>query len=157
MLSSDQRHGNAWLEVGINDLALKVLRKVGVATGSADWGYSNQESGYAKQKPVRSMALPASYALIPRGRRPRARLEVLRTETGIFQRRPMRKHRAEQERRKVVTLLSKSSDAGVLLFSRAPIYVGISRAVFRHARYLTGSKGNVCCFESWNLCSLVLN
>ena len=44
----------------------------------------NQESGYAKQKAVRSMALSASHALILHGRRPRARREVLRAETGCM-------------------------------------------------------------------------
>jgi hypothetical protein len=35
-------------------------------------------------------------------------VQTLRTETGISQRRPVRKHRAEQERPKAVTLLFTS-------------------------------------------------
>jgi class 3 adenylate cyclase len=72
----------------------------------------NQESGMpmllCEAKAIRSMALYASHTPIPRGRRPCARREVLRTETGRSQRRPVRKHRAEQERPKAVTLLFTS-------------------------------------------------
>ena len=45
---------------------------------------------YPKQKAIRGMAIYASHALIPRGRRPCARREVLRTETGRSQRCPVR-------------------------------------------------------------------
>ena len=72
----------------------------------------NQEFGMpmllSEAEGTRSMALYASHALIPRGRRPCARREVLRTETGRSQLRPVRKHRAEQERPKAVPLLFTS-------------------------------------------------
>lgn len=50
------------------------------------------------------MALYASHALIPRGRRPCALREVLRTETARSRQFPVRKHLAEQERPKAVDI-----------------------------------------------------
>jgi hypothetical protein len=44
MLTSDQRHGGARLEPGLDDLAFEVQREVGTATGSTGGSSSIQDS-----------------------------------------------------------------------------------------------------------------
>jgi hypothetical protein len=44
MLTSDQRHGGARLERGLDDLAFEVQREVGTATGSTGGSSSIQDS-----------------------------------------------------------------------------------------------------------------